>query len=71
MAEFYKLYIGSYVKEGKPTTWTIASTVPRKGLIKAIKELSTSLKYGMELYILTPSGEIKAFYRENISQFLS
>lgn len=71
MEQFYKLYVGDYTEEGKPATMTIVSTVPRCGLKRAIKELSSSLKYGMELYIITPNNELKAFYRDNLSQYIS
>lgn len=71
MKPFYKLYVGAYEKEGTPASWTIVSTVPRCGLLPAIKEISSKLRYGMELYILTPNQEIKAFYRDNLSQYLS
>ena len=68
--EFYKLYIGQYQKEGTPATWIIHGVVPKNNLKNRIKEVVPSLKMGMELYIVTPRGEIKAYFRDGIDKVL-
>ncbi len=66
---FYKLYIGDYLDEGLPATWTINSSVPRKHLKKHVKEIVPLLKHGMELYIVH-NGETHAYFRENLEKVL-
>lgn len=68
--EFYKIYTGQYEKEGVPAIWTINGVVPKNGLKSKIKEIVPNLKFGMELYIVTPSGEIKAYFRDGIDKVI-
>ena len=64
----YKLYIGDYLKEGTPATWTIVGTTPKKHLKKHINEVVPRLRPGMELYIVH-NQEIHAYFRENLDRF--
>lgn len=64
----YKLYIGDYLKEGTPATWTINSTVPKKHLKKQVTEVVSLLRQGMELYIVH-DNEIHAYFRENLEKY--
>lgn len=60
----YKLFIGDYLKEGTPATWTLVCQAPCKQTIKrVIKELETRVKPGMELYIVHKDN-INAYFRE-------
>lgn len=60
----YKLYVGTYMEEGTPATWTICGQVPRKHLQKQVEEIVKNLRPGMELYIMNDEGEIKPYFRE-------
>jgi hypothetical protein len=64
----YKLYIGDYLKEGTPATWTISCTTPKKHLKKHVNEVVPLLKYGMELYIVH-NNEVHAYFRENLGKY--
>lgn len=64
----YKLYIGDYMQEGTPATWTINSTVPRKHLKKHVNEVVPLLRPGMELYIVH-RDEVHAYFRENLKKY--
>lgn len=66
----YKLYIGDYLKEGTPATWTINSTVPKKHLKKHVNEVVPLLRQGMELYIVH-NGEVHAYFREGLSKYFT
>lgn len=69
MKEFYKIYIGDYTKkEGLPASYTINGVVPRGGLKQIVNELKSQIKQGLDIYILTPKGEIKAYYRDNLEK---
>lgn len=69
MKDFYKIYIGDYhKKEGLPASYTINGVVPKKGLKKRINELKSQIHQGLDIYILTPKGEIKAYYRDNLAK---
>lgn len=70
MKEFYKLYIGESTDDGKPTNWTINGVVPRSNLKIRIKEVVSRLKSGMDLYIVTPTGEVKAFFRDGLDKVI-
>lgn len=65
----YYIYVGQYEKEGTPATWTITGKVPKSGLKKHIKELVPNLKMGMELYIITPENEVKAYFRDELEKY--
>lgn len=67
----YRLYIGDYKKEGTPATWTIVGQVPKKHLKNRMMEVIPHLRVGMELYILTPTGEIKSYFRDNLAKLLN
>lgn len=71
MKEFYKLYIGAYCENGNPATWTIAGVFPRQGLKDNVKVFVSQIKQGSDLYIVTPKGEIKAYFRDKLSQFFA
>ena len=64
----YKLYIGDYLKDGTPPTWTINSTVPKKHLKKQVTEVVSLLRHGMELYIVH-DNEVHAYFRENLEKY--
>lgn len=69
MKEFYKIYIGDYTKkDGFPASYTINGVVPKNGLKKRINELKSNIREGLDIYILTPKGEVKAYYRDNLSK---
>lgn len=60
----YKLFIGDYLKEGTPATWTLVCQSCCKQTIKrVIDELKTRVKPGMELYIVHKDN-INAYFRE-------
>lgn len=71
MEEFYKLYIGAYCKEGKPETWTIAGVFLKQHLKENVKVFISQIRQGSDLYIVTPKGEIKAYFRDKLSPFFS
>lgn len=64
----YKLYIGDYMNEGTPATWTISCTTPKKHLKKHVREIIPNLKHGMELYIVH-DGEIHSYFREQLCKY--
>lgn len=67
MKEFYKIYIGDYTKkEGFPASYTIYGVVPRKDLKQHINEAVSKIHQGLDVYILTPKGEVKAYYRDEL-----
>lgn len=68
--EFYKIYLGSE-QQSNPQDWTIHSAVHRKHLKKAVINLVQNAKKGVEIYILTPDGEVKAYYRDKLEKFFS
>lgn len=69
MKEFYKIYIGDYTKkDGFPASYTINGIVPKSNLKKRINEIKNQIHQGLDIYILTPKGEIKAYYRDNLSK---
>lgn len=69
MKDFYKIYIGDYTeKDGFPAGYTINGVVPRNNLKKRINELKSQIRQGLDIYILTPKGEIKAYYRDNLEK---
>ena len=60
----YKLFIGDYLKEGTPATWTLVYQSHCKKIIKrVIEELKTRVKPGMELYIVH-KDRTNAYFRE-------
>ena len=60
----HKLFIGDYLKEGTPATWTLVCQSHCKQTIKrVIDELKTRVKPGMELYIVH-KNYINAYFRE-------
>ena len=64
----YKLYIGDYLKEGTPSTWTINCTTPKKHLRKHVNEVVPLLRHGMELYIVH-NNEVHAYFREGLEKY--
>ena len=64
----YKLYIGDYLKEGTPATWTIVCQTPKKHLVRHVNEIVSRLKPGMELYI-KHNKEIHAYFREDLRRY--
>lgn len=62
----YKIYVGQYEEKGTPATWTICGKVPKKHLKTYINRITPNLKHGMELYIVTPKGEVKAYFRDKL-----
>ena len=69
MKEFYKIYIGDYhKKEGFPASYTIYGVVPRKRLKESVKEAVSKIHKGLDVFILTPKGDIKAYYRDELSK---
>ena len=62
----YKLFIGDYLDEGTPATWTLVCCNTRKSVInRVIKELLPRLKMGMELYIVY-NNEVHAYFRDKM-----
>ena len=60
----YELFIGDYLKEGTPATWTLVYQSHCKKIIKrVIEELKTRVKPGMELYIVH-KDITNAYFRE-------
>lgn len=69
MKEFYKIYIGDFIKkEGFPASYSIYGTVPRNRLKQQVKEAVSMIRQGLDIYILTPKGEVKAYYRDNLAK---
>jgi hypothetical protein len=69
MIEFYKIYIGDYTKKkGFPASYTIYGIVPETELKRHILEAVSKIHEGLDIYILTPEGEVKAYYRDNLSE---
>jgi cobalamin biosynthesis protein CbiD len=69
MEDFYKIYIGDYhKKEGLPASYTINGVVPRKHLKQRVLEIVSKIHQGLDVYILTPKGEVKAYYRDNLNK---
>lgn len=69
MEEFYKIYIGDYhKKDGFPASYSIYGVTPRKHLKVRVKEAVSKIHQGLDIYILTPKGEIKAYFRDNLSK---
>lgn len=66
----YKLYIGDYLKEGTPATWTISCTTPKKHLANHVNEIVKNLRHGMELYIVH-KDEVHAYFRENLGRYFN
>ena len=64
----YKLYIGDYLKEGTPATWTIVCSTPKKHLRKQVNEVVPLLRQGMELYIVH-NNEVHAYFREGLAKY--
>ena len=52
----YRIYVGEYVKEGLPNTWTLVhiSKIYPSGILNKLNE---NIKYGMDIYI-TKNGKI-------------
>lgn len=69
MKEFYKIYVGDYTKkEGFPASYSIYGVVPRNRLKESVKEAVSKIRQGLDIYILTPKGEIKAYHRDNLAK---
>lgn len=66
MKEFYKVYIGKYEEKNTPSAWTLTGVVPKQGLVRHVKEIVSQLREGSDLYIVTPKGETKAYYRDKL-----
>lgn len=66
MKEFYKVYIGKYEEQNTPVSWTLTGVVPKQGLKQHVKELVSQLREGSDVYIKTPKGEVKAYYRDKL-----
>lgn len=62
----YKIFIGDYVEEGKPATWTIIyQGKSKKEAQRIIKEMIPRMKYGWEMYI-EKDGNLKGFFRNKL-----
>ena len=59
----YRIYVGEYVKEGLPNTWTLVhiSKIYPSGILNKLKE---NIKYGMDIYITKNNKLIKRQYGE-------
>lgn len=57
----YKLFVGGYVKEGTPATWTLVHSSEHLS-VEDIKEIVINLKYGMDLYIVHNNKLIARYY---------
>lgn len=57
----YKIYVGDYVKEGTPSTWTLVHSTKFLS-VEEIKEIVINLKYGMDLYIVHNNKLIARYY---------
>lgn len=64
----YKLYIGDYLNEGTPATWTIVCQTPKRYLARHINEIIPRMKPGWELYIVH-NNQTKAYFRENLGRY--
>lgn len=59
----FKLYVGDYVKEGTPATWTLVHSSYYEP-IEEIERIGALLKYGLDLYIVRDNKVISRFYGE-------
>lgn len=57
----YKLYVGDYVKEGTPATWTLVHSSCCEP-IEEFERFGTRLKYGLDLYVVRDNKVIAGFY---------
>lgn len=57
----YKLYVGDYVKEGTPATWTLVHSSCCEP-IEEFDRLGARLKYGMDLYLTKENKLIARYY---------
>lgn len=68
MKDVYKLYIGDFTKKkGLPASYSLYGTVYEKELEKHIANIRSQIREGLDIYILTPKGEVKAYYRDKLS----
>lgn len=67
MMKYYKLYLGDYIEQGIPDNAIACGQVPKSGLKKAVQEITRQRNF--EVYILTPSGDIKAYTRDKLEKF--
>ena len=68
MKDVYKLYIGDFTeKKGFPASYSLYGTVSEKELEKHIANIKSQIREGLDIYILTPEGEVKAYYRDKLS----
>ncbi len=63
---FYKLYIGDYEPKGGmcAAPKMILPSVNWHGLFRQISEGLALVKYGLDLYIRKPNGEVFAWHRD-------
>ena len=57
----YKLYIGDYVREGTPATWTLVYSSYCEP-VEEIERFGTRLKYGLDLYVVRDNKVIARYY---------
>lgn len=57
----YRIYVGEYVKEGLPNTWTLVFSSEHEPL-EEFKKLGTNLKHGMDLYLTKDNKLIARYY---------
>lgn len=57
----YKLYVGDYVKEGTPATWTLVHSSYYEP-VEEIERYAVNLKYGMDLYMVHDNKLIARYY---------
>lgn len=68
MKKLYKIYIGDFQKKkGFPASYSLYGIVNKKELDKQIKNIKNQIHQGLDIYILTPEGEVKAYYRDKLS----
>ena len=60
--QYFKLHIGQYGDCSAPTM--IEPSVSYNGLSRQVAQSLKMVKYGMDLYITTPKGEVYAWYRD-------
>ena len=68
MKKLYKIYIGDFhKKKGFPASYSLYGTVGEKEVEKHIANIKSQIREGLDIYILTPEGEVKAYYRDKLS----
>lgn len=69
MLMWYKIYIGDFhTKEGLPAAPSLYSKCPKSAVKKLTAEAAGKIKQGLDVYIVNPKGEVKAFYKDNLGK---